>query len=311
LYSCINLAPQPGVLLDTLAFALPLFFFSSFLAFSLLRLARVRREHQSFLQSRMSSNPTGQWTITLMILWGVLVAILFLFQTFLFPPLAILLTPPGNAANALYVWLIRLFLVLLNGREAALIIKKLPVRRIPPKIPIISPRYIVIVIICTLLALLLLTLVAYLLYRAHEDEVRKRPLSRSRGQRREQLDKETELEALDPMSARAHYRRFLRDVAKGDETLGHRPHETPIEYQGRLLSSLKPDAPGQQHDAPSDPVILDELTHAYTLERYAGEQTDTRRRLYLHTWVPHLIRHLVGDSLTQHLRKRFRRKPER
>ena len=310
-FAAIDLAPRPDVLLNMLAFALPIFFLSSFLAFSLLRLAQVRREHRSFSQSRMSSNPTGQWSITLVILWDALVAILLLFQAALFPPLAILFTPLGNAANALYIWLIRLLLALLNRREAAVLIKKLPVRRLPPKLQVISPHYAVIGIICALLASLLLALLAYLLYRAHDDEIRKKPLPGSARQRHKQLSKETASEALNPMSARAHYRRFLRDVAKGDETLEHRMHETPVEYQGRLLSSLKPDTHNQQQDMPPDPVILCELTHAYMIERYAGKQTDTRQRLYLHTWVPYLVRHLVGDSFIQHLKKRFRRKPER
>ncbi|HEY6540207.1 MAG TPA: hypothetical protein VIZ18_04680, partial [Ktedonobacteraceae bacterium] len=300
-------APQPDVLLNTLAFALPIFFLSSFLAFSLLRLVQVRREHQSFLHSRLSSNPTRQWTITLVILWGVLAALLFLFQTFLFPLLAFLFTPLGNAAYALFWWLINFFLSLLHSQGVVLVRKKPPILRPRPKIPLISPHYVVIVIICALLAVLLLALVAYWLYHAHEDAVRKRFLSRSRGQRhRKQSDKETESEELDPMSARAHYRGFLREVAKRDETLGHRQDETPIEYQGRLLSSLKPDAHNQQPDAPSDPLILDELTRAYSIERYAGEQTDTRQRLYLHIWMPYLVQHLAGNRLTHNLKRRLR-----
>ena len=307
-FAAIGLAPQPTILLNTLAFALPLFFLSSFLSFSLLRLAQVRREHQSFLHSRMSSNPTGQWTITLVILWDVLLVLLFLFQTFLFPPLAFLFTPLSNVANALYAWLLHL---VLNRREAALIIKKPPIRRLLPKIPLISPHYIVIAIICALLGVLLLALLAYWLYHAHEDGVHKKFLPGSRRERREQSNKVTVSEALDPMSARAHYRRFLRDVAKGDEMLGHRLHETPVEYQERLLPALQPDAHDQQQDVPSDPVILNELTSAYMLERYAGKQTDTHQRLYLHTWVPYLVQHLVGESFIRHLRKRFRGMHER
>jgi hypothetical protein len=63
----------------------------------------------------------------------------------------------------------------------------------------------------------------------------------------------------------------------------------------------------QRYDAPSDPAILGELTRAYMLERYAGEQTDSLQRLYLHTWVPHLVQHLVGSNVTQSVRRRFRR----
>ncbi len=302
----LGLAPQPGVMLNALAFALPLFFLSSFLVFSLLRLAQVRREHQSFLQSRMSSNPTGRWTITLMILWVVLVGLLFLFQTVLFPPLAFLFTPIGNAAYALLLWLINLFRPALKKQGVVIIRKKPLIRRLPPKPPLISPHYVLIYTICIVLGVLLLALVAYWLYHAHEGEVRERFLPGSRRQRRRHLSKETEAEALDPMSARARYRRFLRDMAKGDETLGHRAHETPIEYQERLLSSLQPDMHDQQQDAPPDPVILDELTRAYTMERYAGKQTDTRQRLYLHRWVPYLVQHLLGDGLTHNLKKRFR-----
>lgn len=306
-----GLAPQQGLLLNTLAFALPVFFLSSFLVFSLFRLVQVRRENQFFLRSAVSSNPVGQWSITLMTLWGMLVALLLLFQTFLFLPLAFLLMPLRNAAGAFFLWVINFFLALLN-KQGRVPVKKLPIIPRLPKEPLLtSIHYLVVVIVCALLVLLLLTLAAYWLYHAHEDEVRERlslrQVWRSRRQRRKRLHSETVLEALDPMSARAQYRGFLQGVAKRDETLGYRSNETPIEYQERLLSSVKPNTHDQQHDAPSDAFILDELTRAYTLERYAGKQSDSRQRLYLHTWVPYLVQHLVGSSFAQNLRKRFRR----
>lgn len=294
---------------NTLAFALPLFFLSSFLAFSLLRLAQVRREHRSFLRSHLSSNPAGQWAVTLVALWGVLAGLLFLFQTVLFPLLALLFMPFGNAAYAFLLWLNDFLLWLLHPQGVAIIRKKLPVIRPPAKIPVISPHYVVIAIISIVLGVLLLALLAYWLYHAHEDERGKSFLPGKRRQRRKQSHEEAALEELDPMSVRAHYRGFLRDVAKHDETLAHRPHETPIEYQGRLLPSLQPDMHEQRHDAPSDPAILDQLTRAYMLERYAKEQADARQRLYLHTWVPHLVQHLVGSNPAQSLRGWFRRMP--
>ncbi len=305
-----GLAPRQSVLLNALVFALPVFFLSSLLAFSLHRLAQVRREQRFLLRGSLSSNTTWQWSITLIALWSGLVAIFLLFQTFLFPPLAVLLIPFRNAVEAFFLWVNNFFLSL-SHRHAIVPPKKKPFIPHFPKAPPSSIHYLVIYLLSILLVLLLLALVAYWLYHAHEDEVRERlsllQVWRSRRQRRKQLDGETEPEALDPMSARARYRMFLQGVAKRDETLGYRPHETPIEYQARLLSTIKPNTHDQQSDAPPDAVILDELTRAYTVERYAGKQSDTRQRLYLHTWVPYLLQRLTGNSLTQSLRKQFRR----
>lgn len=305
-----GLAPQQSILLNALAFALPVFFLSSLLAFSLHRLAQVRREQRFLLQSSPSSNPTWQWSITLMALWSGLVAVLILFQTFLFPPLAALLTPLRNTVSAFFLWLNNFLLALLN-RRVPIIFKKLPVIPRFPKEPPSSIHYLVVYLICALLLLLLFALVAYWLYHTHEDEERERlslrQVWRSRRQRRKRVHGETGLELLDPMSARAHYRMFLQGMAKRDETLGHRSNETPTEYQARLLSTLRPNTHDQQHDAPPDAAILDELTRAYMVERYAGKPGDSRQRLYLHRWVPYLLQHLAGSSLTQHLRKRFRR----
>ncbi|HKV58195.1 MAG TPA: hypothetical protein VJO32_07930, partial [Ktedonobacteraceae bacterium] len=289
--------------------ALPAFFVSSLLAFSLRRLAQVRREQRFLLRGSMSSNPTWQWSLTLMALWSGLVVALILLQTFLFPLLAVLFTPLRNAVSAFFLWLNNFLLALLRRPPIVPPKKKLFIPYFP-KPPPSSIHYLVVYLLSILLVLLLLALVAYWLYHAHEDEERERLLLRqvwrSRRQRRKRLNGETELEPLDPMSARAHYRMFLQGVAKRDETLGYKANETPIEYQARLLSTIRPNT-HEQHDAPPDAAILDELTRAYTVERYAGKQSDSRQRLYLHTWVPYLLQRLVGNSLTQNLRKQFRR----
>ena len=84
---------------------------------------------------------------------------------------------------------------------------------------------------------------------------------------------------------------------RGDD-LGRRPEETPIEYQSRLLTFVK-DAPGdatQEDETPADAAILDDLTGAYMLERYGGKATDPSQRAYLRTWVPHLVRRLMGSA---------------
>ena len=245
-----------------------------------------------------------------MALWGGLIAILILFQTFLFQPLMVLFTPLRNATDAFFLWVNSFFLAL-SRRQAIVIHKKKPIIPHFPKEPPSTIHYLAIYILCALLLVLLFALVAYWLYHAHEDEERERlslrDVWRSRRQRRKRVSSETGLAPLDPMSARSHYRMFLQGMAKRDETLAYQPNETPIEYQARLLSTVKPDTHDQQRDAPPDAVILEELTRAYTVERYAGKQNDSRQRHYLYTWVPYLIQRLVGSSLTRNLRKQFRR----
>ncbi len=106
------------------------------------------------------------------------------------------------------------------------------------------------------------------------------------------------LEPLDAPSARARYRGLLQVMDRRGDDLGRRPEETPIEYQARLQTFVK-DAPGDatpEDETPEDAAILGELTRAYMLERYGGKHSDDSQRAYLRTWVPHLLRRLMGSA---------------
>ncbi len=112
------------------------------------------------------------------------------------------------------------------------------------------------------------------------------------------------LEPLDPGSARAHYREMLQAVATNKGELARTPAETPVEYEARLLAHLEKETVHSQKlsnsaDGTTETALLDELTHAYTRERYGGKQTDDHQRTHLRTWVPRLITRLTGRASTR------------
>jgi hypothetical protein len=112
------------------------------------------------------------------------------------------------------------------------------------------------------------------------------------------------LEPLDPGSARAHYREMLQAVATKNAELARTAAETPLEYEERLLMYLENGKVRSQQlsksdDSSAETAILDELTDAYTLERYGGKQTDDRQRARLRTWVPPLIARLTWRASTR------------
>jgi hypothetical protein len=111
----------------------------------------------------------------------------------------------------------------------------------------------------------------------------------------------SDLEPLDPTSARAGYREMLQALAAEKDDLARIPAETPAEYEARLLAHLGNAAPNVQElpsgdRLPSDPVILDELTRAYVSERYGGKLTRQRQRAHLQAWVPYLVDRLTGRA---------------
>jgi hypothetical protein len=115
-------------------------------------------------------------------------------------------------------------------------------------------------------------------------------------------------EPLDPTSARARYREFLQAAASIKESLTRKPTETPNEYEKRLLTYLISEADSIGYvnhvsDEQGDSLPLDQLTHAYIQERYAGKPTDERQRAQMHSWVSHLILQLTlktRDEKTAH-----------
>ena len=113
------------------------------------------------------------------------------------------------------------------------------------------------------------------------------------------------LEPLDPASVRAHYREFLQSLAKADKNLARLPAETADEYAARLLPYLERgdvplrDLKQNHHDTMAeDSILLDELTHAYTAERYGGRETSDDQRAHLRAWVTRLVTRLTGKTRT-------------
>ncbi len=109
------------------------------------------------------------------------------------------------------------------------------------------------------------------------------------------------LEPLDPGSARAHYREMLQAIAASNGERARNPAETPLEYEARLIAYLERETTHSQKlsnsdDGATETAILDELTHAYTRERYGGKRIDNRQRMHLQTWVPRLIARLTGRA---------------
>ncbi len=105
------------------------------------------------------------------------------------------------------------------------------------------------------------------------------------------------LEPFDPTSARAHYREMLQAIATANDNLARNPAETPAEYEVRLLRHLGSgslQALTHTDHVPNDAAILNELTRAYLSERYGGKRTDQRQRAHLRTWVPRLVKRLIG-----------------
>lgn len=117
------------------------------------------------------------------------------------------------------------------------------------------------------------------------------------------------LEPLDPTSARARYRELLQAVVREKGDLARKPAETPAEYEARLLAYLGGEKPSSSNlihngERATDAAILDELTGAYTRERYGGKRTDDRQRAYLQTWVPRLVERLTGRTTAGSPRRR-------
>ncbi len=110
---------------------------------------------------------------------------------------------------------------------------------------------------------------------------------------RRRNDSAIPVEPLDPASARARYREMLQALATSDATLARTPAETPAEYEARLYAYLE--EPALSSDGASESLILEELTQAYTRERYGGKHTDQRQRTRLQNRVPQLIARLTGN----------------
>jgi hypothetical protein len=295
------------VLLSDLAYAMPMYFLSGLIALSFQRLSITRRAYIRETPGSLQADPTRTWFIVLTILLGAMVAAIVIFEVFTFQAVLLVLQPLLNALGAFFGWLNSLLDSLLTHQPPLKPKKlKLEVHKPPPSPPYHNLPLEIVLVVLALAFLLLIILVIVREWRmrsmkTNEDEEREglsvRATLRARRKRKQRRPKFM-LEPLDATSARARYRELLQVMDRRGDDLGRRPDETPIEYQSRLLTLVgnTPRDVGQKDETPADAAILDELTRAYTLERYGGKHSDDSQRTYLRTWVPHLLRRLMGSA---------------
>ena len=310
--------PEPTykVLLTVLAYALPIFFLSSLFALSFSHLGAIKREYLRRSVGSSQADPTRVWGMMLLFLWLATVVLTIILEAAAFDPLVIVFSPLVSALRASFSRLLGLLTPL--PRPPTPHKKPTPVKGIIPNYhypylnPYLAILQLILVIVMVLLAIFVLVVLLLLLRESlrkrksasDEDEVREslsiRSILRARRKKRQKRPK-VALEPLDPLSARARYRELLQAMARHGDDLERRPDETPTEYQTRLLTLIK-DAPhdeGWDNEILVDDAILDELTRAYTLERYGGKITEHSKQAYLQRWVPHLVKRLMG-SVTKH-----------
>ncbi len=318
-----------SVLFAALAQSIPIFFLSGLLGLSFTRIALIRRETARYASDNSAAGSTQNWLFVLTVFWlAVVIAVLaleaFSFQTvivlvsvlwygistillWLVTLLAYLLTPVLYVLSLLFVFLIRLFH--LGGPIAA------PVYPTQPNNPVghqqnFSPealaagRFVLLSITLVALFFVVRVILRRLRTARKEDEVEEireglslRSIAQSRREERQKPPAQhlSQLEVLDPDSARAHYRDLLQAIATNTPDLARRSDETPLEYQERLLVFARQAMieVKQGEAMPSEQEILDALTHDYNLERYGGKQLAQSQREHLRTWVPRLIEMLT------------------
>ena len=329
LYANLNTS---AVLLDALAQALPLFFLSGLLALSFTRLNTIRKENASHAPVHSRVDPTRAWLVVLTLTWGAIVAGALALEIFSFQTIEAWLQPFWNFLGFIVFWLLYAIDVLLTLLLYPLLWlfpslqQPLPAQTQqhnvrphqagPPPNLSVSPTLLLIgrLVLLALVLIILVLIIRAVLKRwrlAHktdddEEEIREglsmgailKARRQERQRSRQQRDAAFTLEVLDPNSARARYRELLQTIAWNRVALARRPHETPAEYQQRLQILLRKATAnnGEHDDAPPDPVILAELTRAYTQERYGGRPLDQHEHSYLHKWLPDLIKRLTDSS---------------
>jgi Domain of unknown function (DUF4129) len=310
LVALIALVPSFATqLLAPLTLALPLFFLSGLVLFSLLRLNTTGQAYQRRFTHDQRADPTRLWSMLVTVFWTSMVALAFFVETAAFPLvfvlLAPLLTPLASAFRNLNAFLDAL---LQQNPIAPLILhKKIILRKLPPPPPFHTSVLVVILALIGVVALgLILLLVIRIWYSNYhytrEDEIRRGIALGAVRKERQQKRASSAREQLDPTSVRAHYREFLRLMARQGTSLERFPHETPREYQERLYSLLE-SLPRQQQERFPD-AILDELTVAYMQERYGGERLDAHPYTYWHTHIRVFVKRFRSPQFHNHFTTR-------
>ncbi len=302
----------PGIMLTTLATGLPIFFFSGLIALSFTRLSIINQENAR-LPGSAQSNSTRNWFIILACLWGLVVSLSLLLETFAFSLFQTIMQPIFYLFGLIAYYILYLFFLL-----ASLFTHLLGISTIstPPPLPHPAPikpqtphiqhitassllftilRWLLLVIAVILLIIVIRAILRSILTKRHqeseEDEVREslslRDVLADRRQQRQEPHMRIEMDNLDPQSARARYRALLQAVAQNNTQLARQPQETPIEYEQRLSEQ----AQLTQSDNISE---LRELTQAYQKERYAGMTPTTTPLAEFRAWLERLIHQLTS-----------------
>ncbi len=315
-------------LFAALAQAIPIFFLSGLLGLSFTRIALVRHETTRYTSDN-ATGATRNWLFVLTAFWLVVVLIVLALEAFSFQAVVAVVSTILYGIFIVLEWLVTLLAYillpvfyifsLLFGSLLGLFQAKRPVSSplMPPRSgnaggsqQQLSPE----VLAAGRFVLLLLALIAlYFIARAilrrlpkarKEDEVEEireglslRSIVQHRRNERQEhaLQHTSQLESLEPESARAYYRELLQTIADNNPTFARRPDETPNEYQARLLVFAQQalSETMREEDMPSEQEILDVLTHNYSLERYAGQHLEKNQANYLRQWVPRLLARMI------------------
>jgi Domain of unknown function (DUF4129) len=320
-----------ALLADLLSYALPLFFLSGLIGLSFTRLGVIRREQAR--QGIPQIDPTRSWLVVLTLLWGLMVAGAVALETFSFGTIQALLFPVWQFFGTLVGWIlyaiawltftiVGLIESLFHSQAPPVQLPTLPARsspggsRPPPNAMFPSWLFLVGRIVLVIIVLVVLFLIVRAVLRQtrpsleidSEEEIREalsvREILRERRQEHSQQAQNTEevaLEPLDPESVRARYRELLQEMARAH--LGRRPEETPVEYQKRLSAFIEEASAraSPQEDMLPDRDLLDQLTRAYTTERYGGRRTEIDPRADLRAWIVRLGARLGGSTGTPRL----------
>ncbi len=316
------------LLADLLSYALPLFFLSGLIGLSFTRLGVIRREQAR--QGIPQIDPTRSWLIVLTFLWGLLVAGAVALEAFSFGTIQALLFPIWEFFGTLVGWILYaiawlLFTIvgliesLFHSQAPPVQLPTTPVRSLPggsrPPPYALFPSWLFLagrIVLVVMLLVVLFLIVRAVLRQARpsletdsEEEIREalsvREVLRERRHEHDQQAQNTQeiaLEPLDPRSARARYRELLQEMARAH--LGRRPEETPVEYQKRLGAFIeRASAKASPQEAMlSDRELLDQLTRAYTTERYGGRHAEIDQRADMRTWIVRLGARLSGHAGT-------------
>ncbi|HTI13064.1 MAG TPA: DUF4129 domain-containing protein [Dictyobacter sp.] len=302
-----NQAQLNGALL----IAMPIFFLSGLIALSFTRMEVLQKEQRR----QQGKEHANGWLLTLTVTWICLVLLSVVLETLPLRVLALLLQPLWTllgwlAYGIIFIlgWMSSFLFALLLG-SVSLFSKKATTQL--PQTPDLAHTFsvhaqgtdntllLLMRIVVIVLALLVVALITRALRnrnvhgadRAEEEEIREgldrqQILQQRRRERQQQRQQVQTLEALDPHSVRARYREFLTSLAEKGEDIRRSDHETPAEYQRRLLVLLRTHLASTNEDDLA--ALLTDLTQAYAQERYGGKQDYARQQDLLQR-VPVLI----------------------